>query len=284
MNQVDRTAPDAPSLSPRLLLMRDSLVGQVANESTTPAPRRLSGKTLAALVAAFVVAGSVTGGLTAAAAISSRADAVLAGGVAATGAYDMTDGRHGNLIGSAVSEITTGSDSLALGAAPAGANAVAIGFQCVTAGNFTVTFASAYPVLSGHCGASATQEPSTTSPAGYSLRVDPTRGDAVNVTAPAGARYAVWASWAKVPTIAKPSAAQLAEVADGTVTRSEYVAAFGRYEKCMAAAGYPLGQIPANETNFQYALSTNGVAVSDTRCYPREFEQVDDLWQSTHPQ
>ncbi|AMM21448.1 hypothetical protein AX769_16550 [Frondihabitans sp. PAMC 28766] len=283
MNDIDITAPgDAPH-SPRLTMMRDALVETVMQEAARP-HRRLTRKAFCALLAAFVLAGGISGGLTAAAALGTRDDAVLAGGVATTGAYDMTEGQHGTLLGAPVSEITSGPDSLSLGDAPPGANAVAIGFQCVTAGRFTLTFASGLPVTNGRCRVSSDDEPSTTTPAGYSLRVDPSQGGVVKIVAAADARYAVWASWAKVPTPAKPSPAQLAEIADHKITRSEYVAAFHRYEKCMSAAGYDLGQIPDNETNFQYGIPGDGIAESDTVCYPREFEQVDDLWQAAHPQ
>jgi hypothetical protein len=97
------------------------------------------------------------------------------------------------------------------------------------------------------------------------------------------ARYAVWISWAKAGVFAEPSPQQDAETADKVITLSEYTTAFNRLEACMAQAGHPMADVPLSGSWYDYSTPAGGIAAFDTQCYPREFQNVDDLWQTEHP-
>jgi hypothetical protein len=98
------------------------------------------------------------------------------------------------------------------------------------------------------------------------------------VTSSSASKYVIWLSWIKMPSLA-PSAAQRAALADGLVTRDEYVAAFNQYVGCMAAAGYPVSNISESASNIEYQASPAAVqAGADNRCYLTQFKSVAGLW------
>ncbi|RJK97750.1 hypothetical protein [Vallicoccus soli] len=78
------------------------------------------------------------------------------------------------------------------------------------------------------------------------------------------------------------SAAQRAEVADRTVTRDEFRAAFLRYRACMGAAGYDLGPVELTGDRFDYSVPDAAVRDgTDEECYRREHYLVDLVWQTS---
>lgn len=75
-----------------------------------------------------------------------------------------------------------------------------------------------------------------------------------------------------------PTAAQMAELADGQVTYDEYQAGFQRMRSCMAQDGVEL--IVRGETN--QVMEASYVDTGDAsyqRCYYTEFNLVDRAWQ-----
>ncbi|WFR66192.1 hypothetical protein P9139_14510 [Curtobacterium flaccumfaciens] len=133
---------------------------------------------------------------------------------------------------------------------------------------------------------------------GWALADVPVSGD-ITVSASAGDadHYALWVSWARAPRASAPSEQQRAEVADGVVTLDEYRTAFNRLGACLAQADQPMGDVPLSwyadgiwNTDghgdgpwYLYSTPSSDSEVFDTQCYPREFADVDALWQSEHP-
>lgn len=276
-------------LSPRLLAMREALAAQVdgSGRPGTDRPRRIRPRksTVIAVVTAFVVGGALTGGLTAAAAAGNDSgdSSALETQMATAARYDISQSNHGTLVGEPHFELTSGTTELALGTPPAGADAVEIVFQCLDPGTFTQKLTGAPVGTVGPCGVSTTESPSTTIPNATGYRLTSRGAQKYTVASGGSARFAAYVSWARFPKIADMSAQQEDEVADGTVTLAEYETAFQRLQACMAEAGYPEAVVPLSGDRYDYAVPEAGIVAFDTRCYPREFEKVDGLWQSAHP-
>jgi hypothetical protein len=281
--------------SPRLTAMRDALIAEV--DSTDPARARRSRKspanrgTVLAIVGAFVLGAGVTGGVTAAALPGVTADSALESALATSTRYMVEETNHGTLVGTPAFRATSGDETFSLGAPPRDADRLAVTWECLGRGDFTVTIAGQSVQASTDCRSGALG----TGSAVWDM-VPASGHPVVTVSGGGSARYAVWLSWAKSASVATPSAQQVAETADGVVTLDEYTAAFGRLQACMAQAGEPMGDVPlswysdgawtsqAVGTGPWYFYSvTSDTAVFDTQCYPREFSDVDSLWQTEHP-
>ena len=230
-----------------------------------PPPSR---KMVIGAIAAFALAGALTGGAVSAVAVTSSAHS------------DQTDnarysaegviGTHGRLLGTPVQYFGIGDAVLDLGTAPKGATAMVVSFDCIDRGSVIVTIDST-EVQSGTCEGVVAQEMALVGTRKHTMRIDPTGTN----------RYAVFASWVKEPPLPEPSAAQQAVMADGKVTRTEYLAAFNRYAGCLTAAGYPLSPVPDNYVYYSYAITDKAVSSgADARCYASEFQEVDPVWQS----
>ncbi|MEJ8284133.1 hypothetical protein [Curtobacterium citreum] len=279
-------------ISPRLAAMRDALVADVdaTAHPARPRRRRPTRGTVAAVVTAFAVGAGLTGGITAAALPGAAADAAREDLLATTTRYGTVEVNHASMLGSPAFTVTHGDASFSLGARPEGADRVTLTWECLDPGTFTVevggtTVADAVACMPG-------------SMPRWSL--SPLTGSgaaAVSVSGGGGARYAVWASWARSARIAQPSPQQQAAIADGTITLAEYTAAFDRLAACMAQAGHPIGDVapswyadglwsstgPGAGPWYIWSTPTEAVDVLDTQCAPREFEQVDTIWQGEHP-
>lgn len=282
--------------SPRLTAMRDALVAEVAS---TPAAhvrgrRRPTRTTVAAVVVAFLVGGGLTGGLTAAALPGSDPDTAVQASLGATTRYMVEDVNHGRLLGTPTFRVTHGDAALTLSSRPSGADRVAVAWACLDGSSPTVEVGG-HRVEGTTCGR---RDDPTSEQIGWALAVAPASGDAaVSVSADDADRYGVWVSWARSPQIARPSAQQEAETADGVVTLDEYRTAFNRLLACQAQAGQPMGDDALSWYAdglwngegrgtgpwFLYATPSAGSEVFDTQCYPREFGAVDTIWQGEHP-
>lgn len=283
-------------ISPRLTAMRDALVTEVTTTTTTAAARRRrpTRGTIAAVVAAFLVGGALTGGLTAAALPGHDPDAGIERALATTTRYMVADVDHGAVLGTPTFRTAHGNASVTLTDRPTGADRIAVAWACLDGAAPTVTVAGT-PVVGTVCGRRG--DP-TGEQIGWGLAEVPTSGD-VTVSGSAGVddRYALWVSWARAPRIAAPSAQQQAETADGVVTLDEYRTAFGRLVACQAQAGQPMGDVPLswyadgmwNTAGrgtgpwYLYSTPSEGSEVFDTQCSPREFASVDAIWQGEHP-
>ena len=282
-------------ISPRLTAMREALVTEVTTTATTKTRHRLPTRgTIVAVVTAFVVGGALTGGLTAAALPGSDPDAAVQSSLATTTRYMVEETNHGSVLGTPTFRTAHGSSSTTLTHRPSGADRVAVAWAC-TAGNTPVVEVAGDPVLGTVCGGRGNK---TGQQVGLALSDVPSSGDVtVSVTAGDADRYALWVSWARAPRLAAPSAQQQAETADGVVTLDEYRTAFNRLVACQAQADQPVGDVPLswyadgvwNTAGhgigpwYLYSTPTAGSEVFDTQCYPREFADVDAIWQGEHP-
>jgi len=282
-------------ISPRLTAMREALVTEVTTTATTKARHRPPTRgTIVAVVTAFVVGGALTGGLTAAAFPGSDPDAAVQSSLATTTRYMVEDTNHGSVLGTPTFRTAHGSSSTTLTHRPSGADRVAVAWAC-TAGNAPTVEVAGTAVVGTVCGGGGD---SPGQEIGLALSDVPSSGDVtVSFTAGDTDRYALWVSWARAPRLAAPSAQQQAETADGVVTLDEYRTAFNRLVACQAQADQPIGDVPLSWYGdgawntaghgigpwYLYSTPTAGSETFDTQCSPREFADVDAIWQGEHP-
>lgn len=246
----------------------------VAAASATVLPRaRPTRKMVIAAIAAFALAGAATGGAVSAVAAvkNSQPESVQAARYVAEGVI----GTHGSMLGTPIQYSGQGSTVLDLGTAPATAAGVVVAFNCVDPSSLSVTIdaktSHAQDVQSGgQCSGIFGQE----------VTLSGLQKHVINISSMGSERYAVFVSWVKEPPLPAPSAAQTAVIADGVVTRSEYLASYNRYAGCMTAAGYPLPSVSDDYVYYPYAITDASVSSgADARCYASEFKEVDSTWQ-----
>lgn len=287
-------------ISPRLASMRDALIGEVDSLGAGEKPRRRLRKpsrgAAAAVAGAFLLGSALTGGLTAAAFAGPDADALIETSLATSTRYQVEVSNYGALLGTPAFEVAQGQSTLSLGTRPAGADRVAYTWQCLDSGTITVTVNGTTASDPVSCTPSSGEQTDSTG-SQWNMRPVTSGKASIEVSSEGSARYAVWASWAKAASIATPSAQQQDETADGVVTLTEYTAAFNRLEACSAQAGHPMSNVPLSWFSdgvwtgepggtgpwYLYSTPSDGLETFDTQCYPREFQDVDDLWQTEHP-
>ncbi len=218
---------------------------------------------------AFALAGALTGG--AVAQVTTVDPDVSAALAAAEGAAKYEAGTEdGTTLGQPIARTGAGMQTIDLGAMPAGATGLVEGFVCIDAGRFVGFLDSKQYESYPDC------EPSSTG-AGF-VDVSNGRHHTLTIKGLGTARFAIWLSWAKVPTLVE-SGAQKQELSDGIITRDEDVAAFSRYEGCMGALGHPI-DVPPTSIVPSYSVDDAAVADgSDNRCYVTEYRGVDEKWQ-----
>ncbi|MCP2030354.1 hypothetical protein L1277_000418 [Okibacterium sp. HSC-33S16] len=265
--------------------LRSELVAAV--NATPYLKPRIQRRSLGAAIAAFALAGAITGGAISATALSASTTASVVDDSSVT--IDISTmassfvGTHTKLFGTPF--ILSGHDEtvIEMGVRPEGATSIAVTFHCIDAGEFTTAFNGKIDTHMSctHEDASASKRSS----AGMSGHhgVDTDEPQTLTIRAHGSSRYMVWASWARKTPAPESSATQLAELSDGQVTREEYDAAFDRFASCMTAAGYPIASTNRTGTVIQYSLTGESVAAgADAQCYTAEFEQVDISWQIAH--
>jgi len=261
--------------SDRALELRHALVTTV---DATPYQRRLPRRALAvAAVAGFVLAGAATGGAVA----SSFGDGnepteervQLSGHLG----QDLVVGTHADLFGEAVNLLGQGTTVIDLGEIPDGATALAFSIDCVDPGDYTTTIDDRL-IGTEQCTAESIAQ---VGGGGLQFGVEGSGTHTLTISGPG--RYIIWAQWSAEHPVPPSSAAQTEAMADGVITREEYVAGWDRYNACMVGAGYYidggnrdapiiLGSIPA-------AAVDDG---TDRLCYEPEFQDIDMAWQIAH--
>jgi len=220
-------------------------------------------------VAAFALAGALTGGAVATAA-TPNPQIVAAQTAAAGTAHFLAKEQDGTLIGQPFTRIGSGTQTIDLGMRPAGATNLVEGFECLDPGDYI-----------GYLNGKQYEEMPGCDPASNSGGVDTSSGNGdhiLTIKAAANNRFVIWLSWVKIPSLA-PSAAEQSELTTGSITRDDDIAAFSRYEGCMGALGHPIDVLP---TTIVPAYSVDDSAVSDGadhRCYTTEYKGVDEAWQ-----
>lgn len=226
-------------------------------------------------IAAFAVAGSITGFATATVSQASTGSDPTG----ATASWVLGFARaHTEFAGPILHVDATGTSDLPLGPKPAEATGLVVVLSCTTVGSFD-------ELLDGEWQAGLNCDDSGSGPGGGSATVFPVTGGGehtLRIEASTDARYQVWAAWVREPPRPTPSAQQQLELSDGVVTRAEYVAAFNRFIGCLGAAGYDMGGIAQDDSMviFNYGIPSAAVDDgTDERCYLSEFREVDSTWQ-----
>lgn len=257
-------------LSPtdRTANLRAELVATVNAERYAKRPVRP--RTMVAALAAFALAGAVTGGTVTSAALASSDKPVTVD--AREIAADFTLHRTA-LFGTPVVVASRGHTIIELGVAPEGAKSIAVNLDCAGPGNLKVEF---------NDNDKTSMECSDTTTTGNVIihEVRGTDRQTLTIDASPSTRYNAWASWATKEEDPEMSAAQTAELSDGQVTREEYDTAFDRFASCMSDGGLPL--LAINRTGTVISYSTTGDAAysgTERQCYWGEFREVDVEWQ-----
>ena len=254
-----------PTLSLRDQELRRMLV---ATSAAVPARPRRRG-TVIASIAAFVVAGALTGGAVSALALSAdeQTATVSIEELMSRVVYD-----DAQLFGTPFVLSGQGDTTVQLGSAPEGAQQLAVVFRCEESGTFRVRVDGQQQSdigcsESGHGGG------------GYNLIT----GDGehtLTIDTDGAKHFALWASWATRGIEPEPSESQAAALSDGVVSQTEYREGFGRYSACMLDAGHPLGGVDQSGTIFTYINSSDAVTSGvEGRCYALEFRLLDSAWQ-----
>jgi hypothetical protein len=231
--------------------------------------RRPPLKLVFATIAAFALAGALTGGGIAAA---TKVDPTISDAQAQAAADATLDvgTQGGTLLGKPFVRAASGTQQIQLGPVPRGATDLVEGFGCLDSGSFEVLLGSkrfaAYP----NCGSGSGQTDLT------HVRVG--GAHVATIRAATGTRFTVWLSWAKIPRLVA-SSAQKADLADQVVTRDELLSAFSRYEGCMGALGHPMNRSLTTIVPSDSATSAEVTDGSDDRCFVTEYRDVDETWQ-----
>ena len=263
--------------SDRTVELRHALVTTADAAPYQPRISRRRAVTIAS-IAAFALGGVATGGAVATAAIAGSNDPT-AEQVHYSGEISKQNivGTHADLFGDPFNFLGEGTTSVDLGAIPPGATALAFGLDCVDSGNYDATIDGVRQMHIDCTDASIDQRGG----GGGQLGVEGSGPHTLVITG--SGRYIVWAQWAAEKPIPPSSEAQAEAMADGIVTREEYVAGFDRYVACMAGAGYHVDGGNRTATLISYSIVAAAVDDgTDQLCYDPEYKDIDMTWQIAH--
>lgn len=263
----DTARTDDQDTGGRYTAVRALLVRTVAD---TPRSRRRRRSATVVGAAACIVVGAATGGAITAAAspdqdaldARARAPIVVAGVVQS----------YMHVVGTPSGTVGTGDGVVAVGPAPRGADEFVWSVACRSGtGLLSVGWrGTAAGSVSCPAGRSMSGRLAASSAAGHRLQL--TVGDGVGWTLSTG--------WVQVPPMPRASAAQTEAVEDHVVDRSEYLAAFDRFQGCMTARGASLGRVPTSSLFVAFGAADEYAL---DWCIASEFDEVDGLWQGEHP-
>lgn len=175
-----------------------------------------------------------------------------------------------------------GETTVELGRMPEGATALAVGLTCLDGGRFDIEIDG----VSQNWLACESRESRTLSTdellGGFFEQHEVSRdgSHSIVVSGAPGADYAIWLAWTAPPLPPEPSVLQEAALADGVVSREEYLAGLDRYQACIEEAGWSVGIKDREAPVVDYVLDGGAVDDgSDLQCYAAEFEQLDMAWQ-----
>ena len=262
------TSPRTPSRSGAL---RAELVAQ-ASESAQRPRTVTTGRVAVAAVLAFALAGATTGGAVAATGVLTPTSTVD---------LSMEELRvisfpGAEMLGAPLVVTGSGETVVRLDDRPEESTGLELWVQCLDPGRYDIMIDD----LPGGWIQCDVGEDGVFSPGGFSQLTDLTVEDpqSVTVRGQGGDRYVIWVSWAVSAWAIEPSEAQAAALADGVVTREEYVAGLDRYMACMEASGWSVAVTDREAEVIEYSIE----AISgddDARCYTAEFYELDMGWQ-----
>jgi hypothetical protein len=248
--------------------LRDLLV-QTATKSTREKNRPWR---LVALVVAVAFASGATGAISAAAIATAApySDKVIASmAVSVARPNSVPLGRPHYVL-------STSTMTIDLGETPATATGVAMRLECGAEGSFSVLIDGKTDVT-----VACTREDTLRGGGGgFAAPVaGPGRHSVTFLISDRGG-VAAWLTWIREPPMPSTSLRQQAEMADDTVTRDEYLAAFNRYVGCVGEAGYWIDGGNPSAVILSFSIPTAAIdSGADERCYVSEFQQVDTKWQ-----
>ena len=257
-------------MTDRTTELRRALVATVdAAPYERPRPRRW---VAVAAIAAFAVAGSVTGFATATVSQASTTEQPSE----ATAAWVLSYARaNSEFLGPIQHLETSDSADFSLGVSPAGASGVVVVLSCSGTGKVS-------QLIDGGMTMTMPCAQSNGGGAGGMFPVPGGGEHTLRFEVSGGAKYEAWVAWVREPPLPEPTLQQQLEISDGVVTRAEYVAAYNRYIGCMAAGGYDVGGITQSDDAVLLSYVVPDAAVNDGTdefCYETEFKQVDIGWQ-----
>ncbi|WAB83458.1 hypothetical protein OVN20_10370 [Microcella daejeonensis] len=261
---------NASMMSGRDAALRAALV---ALATERPQPRRARpGITVLSAVLAFGLAGVGTGAAVAATSSAPENRTVIDVNIAEMAQANLESATP--LFGAPVIVTGMGTTVLDLGGVPAGATALAVRLNCLDDGRFDIEIdgeREGWLECDGEPGQ-----------AGYFSQFD-VAGDgsrSVSIVGDDDGRYELWVAWSAPPAAPEASGTQQEALADGVVTREEYLAGLDRYQACIEAAGWFFMVVDRDAPIVEFSFEAGAVGDgSDLRCYAAEFEQVDIAWQ-----
>ncbi len=256
----------------RNAVLRAELVAQVA-ESAPPRTAARTSRIAVASVLAFALAGAPTGGAVAATgALTPPSSVAISMDEMLMVSFPGTE-----FLGTPLIVTGSGETTVELGPQPEGATALALRVGCIDAGRYDIAIDDASDGW-----VQCDEDDVTVGPSigGFSSQYDlsSTGPQSVTVSGASGDRYVVWVSWSAPPVAPEPSQAQADALADGVVTRDEYLAGLDRYIACMEASGWSVGVIDREAEVVDYRIEAISGA-DDSRCYAAEFVELDMAWQ-----
>jgi hypothetical protein len=227
-----------------------------------------------ASIAAFALAGALTGGGIASASAESARQAT-ADATARFAALDFVNRNDGKVIGSPILKSATKTLTLTP-RAPKGANYSVFGLDCLDAGHFDVEFPAPPDGGSFDCtdARANSREPIGYGSGGWSSGE---KSAFVKISASTNARFTIWFAWVH-PTL-KASAQERKQIAAGPISREGLVTALNRYSSCMAALGYNVGPMSGTITpGFPSVPQAALKSGADHRCELTEENQIGEIW------
>lgn len=267
-------------ISKRDIALRHMFVS-LADAAPFGATRRRR-KNRAIAIVALLLGGAVAGTAvsTAAFAATAQTQAALPNATKALLAdvARMAVGTHGKLLGNPVSYTGTKSTNLKLGTAPAGADHIVIAFQCELGGTYAALL-NAVPVPDS---ADICYVQKGESSGVNSRELSVSGGTQTLSIRTNGKPYGMWASWVNESPIPDATDDQLNAVADGKVTRAEYLAAWNGYLGCMAGKGFAISNVSQSANGITGGAFPDEAYDADRVCYPLEYETVMSKWFGEH--
>ena len=265
-----------PGLNARDAALRQALVDTV-NSSTTAVGAPHSTRTRlplswrsVSLIAAVAVASATTGAVSASVIADSEpypanVTSSLAASVARPNAVAL---------GQAMYVQSDGTETVQLGEMPEGATNLAVRNSCTEAGKVTITLDGEWI---GSFGCDGT---SSGASGGGTYEVSTPGPHTLTFSSEHGTGYEAWIAWVQEPPLPSIGAQQKADLADGTVTRDEYVGAFNRFAGCLAGEGFFTTAADFDATVLDYSIPAEAVSAgADELCYITQFGEVDAAWQ-----
>lgn len=262
------TSPRTPS---RSAVLRAELVAQVGE--SVPRPRTITtGRVAVTAVLAFALAGAATGGAVAATGMLTPTSSVEL----SLEELRVISFPGAELLGTPLVVTGSGETVVRLDDRPEGATGLALRVQCLDPGRYDIAIDDR-PDGWIQCD---TGNEGFFSSGGFSQlsELSADGPQIVTVLGQGGDRYVIWVSWAVLPAPVEVSSAQREALADGVVTRDEYVAGLDRYIACMEASGWSVAVGDRSAEVIEYSIE----AISgddDARCYAAEFFELDMGWQ-----